>query len=107
MKDKCGFDKAWVGLCKTEVSAKGLRCEEHTLNCASCGQPATHSCDSTGSFVCGDPLCDDCEHTIFEDGSNGGIGFNQQPVPEGMGRHCKKTEQRYKPWYVKALEEQN
>jgi hypothetical protein len=93
----CGFNEAWIGLCKN------LRpCNKHaTLVCCVCKNRATHECDQTGQFVCGYPLCDDCDHTIFEDGTNGGVGFNQAPCPEGMGTHCRKSEQRFTPWYMR------
>lgn len=97
----CGFDLAWIGKCKELASETG-RCEKHSgIVCSSCGAPATHECEETGQFVCGAPLCDDCEHTIFPEGHNGGIGFNAQDCPEGMKRHCKKTEQKFKPWYMR------
>ena len=99
MKDQelCGFIIAWVGPCKNPKP-----CPEHSsMKCCSCGAPATHSCGETGMFVCGAPLCDDCEHTIAADGTNGGIGFYQtSPLPDGYKSHCKKTEQVNKPWYT-------
>jgi hypothetical protein len=56
--------------------------------------------------VCGALLCDECEHTIAEDGTNGGIGFYRtSPLPEGFKEHCKKADQVYKPWYVREMEE--
>jgi len=97
----CGFNQAWIGPCKNTAP-----CEKHAdLVCESCGAPATRSCDETGQFVCGAPLCGDCEHTIFPEGHNGGIGFNAHPCPEGMERHVRKTEQQYTPWYTRDLEE--
>ncbi len=97
MDTLCTFDNAWIGKCK-----KPMPCKEHqNLLCESCKKSATHSCAETGQFVCGSYLCDDCEHTIFPEGHNGGIGFNAQPVPEGMKRHCKKTAQKYLPWYAR------
>lgn len=93
----CKFSEAWIGKCKNEGEPY---CEKHANEkCISCGKQATGSCDSTGQFVCGAPLCDNCEHTIFENGTNGGIGFNQQPLPEGMESHCPKISQKFKPWY--------
>lgn len=91
----CGYDIAWIGRCKE------LRpCAKHQERvCTSCGAPSTRECPETGQFVCGEYLCDDCEHTIFPNGTNGGIGFGAQELPEGMKRHCKKGEQRYTPWY--------
>jgi hypothetical protein len=99
----CKFDIAWRGKCN-ELAVKNGMCEEHAdLLCVSCGKPATHSCSETGQFCCGAPLCDDCEHTIADDGTNGNIGFFQTaPFPEGMHAHCKKTEQVNFPWIVMA-----
>ncbi len=96
----CGFIKAWVGKCKTQVHRDGDKCEEHQIKCCSCGAPSTHQCDQTGQFVCGSPLCDDCTHNMHPQGHNGGVGFNQLPLPEGMKTHGKKAEQLYAPWYV-------
>jgi len=99
---KCRFQQAWQGPCTQDVVDKGF-CSEHSkLFCASCGAKATHNCAETGQFVCGAPLCDDCEHTTAEDGTNGGTGFIQcSPYPEGFKAHCKKSEQVYTPWYVR------
>jgi hypothetical protein len=98
---QCKFKEAWVGQCKDEADESGF-CEKHKKEkCCSCDAQATHSCEETGMFVCGAPLCDNCEHSIFPDGCNGGVGFNEHPTPEGMKRHCKKTEQKYTPWYTR------
>jgi len=99
----CLWDQAWVGKCRLP-SVKNGCCEKHQAVCCSCGAPATHDCEETGQFVCGAPLCDDCEHTIHPEGHNGGIGFNALPLPDGMKSHCKKTEQRFKPWYARDAE---
>lgn len=96
----CIWDRAWVGTCG-QPSVKNGCCEEHQAVCCSCGAPATHECSETGQFVCGASLCDDCEHTLHEDGTNGGVGFNMQKPPEGMKAHCRKSEQRYQPWYTR------
>jgi len=94
-KTLCKFNIAWVGECQNPRP-----CEKHSeLKCVSCNNPATHSCDETGQCVCGEPLCDDCEHLIFPEGDNGGVGFNQQKPPKGLKRHLPKTEQIYQPWY--------
>src|SRR5690606_5294649 len=65
----------------------------------SCGEQATHECSETGSLVCGAPLCNDCEHTIRENGCNSGGN-----LPEGLKGHCKKVDQVYKPWYMMESE---
>ena len=101
---QCNFVKSWVGSCKNEADDSGFCSEHKELKCCSCGEKATHDCEETGQFVCGALLCNNCEHTIFEDGTNGGIGFNAQDCPEGMSRHCKKSEQRFTPWYKKKKE---
>lgn len=99
---QCGFDEAWIGKCENEGSP---RCAKHTGHiCASCGAVATQTCPQTGQFVCGEYLCADCEHTVFPSGTNGGVGFNQSPLPPGMKRHCRKSEQQYKPWYARDPE---
>ena len=55
----CGFDRAWQGSCKcTDILDNG-QCESHQDKC-SCGKLATRSCEHTGQFVCGRPLCDEC-----------------------------------------------
>jgi len=100
IKHTCGFREAWIGECQAPVVTEGERCDKHKgLVCVSCGKPATHSCYETGQFVCGAPLCDDCEHTIFPDGTNGGIGFNAQG---GMKAYCKKSEQKHAAWYARG-----
>jgi hypothetical protein len=92
---KCNFNEAWRGVCGKED------CKEHKdLVCSSCGKPATHSCDETGAFVCGSPLCDDCEHTIQDNGCNGG-----GKLPKGLKEHCKKDGQVYTPWYEWTVEQ--
>jgi hypothetical protein len=97
VQEVCGFSEAWVGNCKNPKPC----CKHAKLVCVSCGNPATHSCDETGQFVCGANLCDECEHTIGADGTNCGVGFNADSslLPEGYNMHCKKTEQVYLPWY--------
>jgi len=104
MENKCRFDKAWVGKCDKPADESGF-CEEHKgVKCVSCGAQATHECPETGQFVCGAPLCDDCEHTNYTNGTNGGIGFFKvSERPEGMKEHCKKSEQKCFPWYVTHL----
>lgn len=96
-RQMCGFLEAWIGRCR-ELQP----CKKHSGRvCASCGAPATQSCSETGQFVCGEYLCNECEHTIFPSGTNGGVGFNAEPLLEGMKRHCRKSEQKYQPWYAK------
>lgn len=90
----CTFQRAWQGTCG-KPTADGYRCDEHKdLLCASCGAPATSTCDETqGPCVCGNPLCENCEHALAPDGTNRGSD------------HIRKGTQRYKPWYVQNEEE--
>jgi len=97
----CKFSTAWIGPCTKEADESGYCAEHKGIKCCSCGAQATHTCEETGQFVCGAPLCGDCEHTIHANGTNGGIGFNGSEPPEGMLDHCKKSEQRYKPWWMR------
>jgi hypothetical protein len=99
----CHFDIAWVGKCEALAVDHGM-CEEHKdLKCSSCGEPATHSCYETGQFVCGAPLCDNCEHTTAMDGTNGNIGFfRTSDLPKGMKEHCKKSEQQQFSWIIRS-----
>lgn len=93
---KCGFDKAWIGPCQNDQP-----CSDHAEKvCESCGSPATRECSETGAFVCGVPLCDDCEHTICSDGTNG-MGMSARLRPPGLGSHCKKSRQVFLPWYAR------
>ena len=83
---KCSFVLAWRGPCGSD-----LPCRDHAdVLCDSCGQPATHECEETFGFVCGVPLCDECEHKISPDGTNGGT-FD----------HCRKDAQKHLPWYAR------
>ena len=102
MNKECGYNKAWIGACENQITdAASGRCDDHKNTvCVSCGSPATRECDSTGQFVCGAPICDECEHTIYEDGTNGGVGFDSASPPAGMGSHCKKGDQKFKTWYL-------
>lgn len=71
---------------------------DSSLVCCSCGVQATRQCSETFGLVCGADLCADCEHVLFPDGTNG--GFQELP-PELKGRHVKKVEQIYTPWYAR------
>lgn len=97
----CNFEEAWIGTCKVEGP-----CEKHdSLKCVSCGNKATHSCDATGQFCCGAPLCGECEHTLTSDGTTwtGNTSFYEKdPLPQNLKGHCKKSEQVYSPWYKRS-----
>lgn len=101
-QDHCGWRIAWHGRCRTPVSAPGERCNQHVgKTCAGCDQPATGECGFASQFVCGFPLCDNCDHhpsgyghgpRLKEVGScavNGGSGGNQQrPDEQPMTSQC-------------------
>jgi len=92
---RCKFRDNWKGVCENEALENKEYCEEHLgLECSSCGKQATHSCHETlTQFVCGAPLCDDCEHWIAEeDGTN------------RVMKHVKKEDQEHKPWYARDME---
>jgi hypothetical protein len=93
--NRCQFENAWVGQCPEPAELGERYCAKHLhLNCASCGEQATHTCDATlGGLTCGAPVCDNCEHELDENGTN---GFHT--------RHCKKTDQKYTPWYTRRSE---
>lgn len=94
--NKCTFSLAWIGPCK-EAAGNHQFCQKHKdKKCSSCGEQATHECSETMGLVCGSYLCDNCEHTMCENGCNSGA-----PLPPGLKTHCKKSEQVYKPWYTK------
>jgi hypothetical protein len=88
----CDFQKAWhSGPCGKHD------CQQHkSIPCVSCGTRATQECAETYGFVCGAPLCAECEHEIAEDGTNGGIS-----------KHCRKGEQKYLPWFAREIETQS
>lgn len=87
---RCKYTKAYIGRCENEAIEGEDYCEEHLdLECSSCGEQATHECTETFGLVCGAPLCDDCEHKIFEDGTNG-----------ARYSHVKKEEQVHEHWMV-------
>jgi len=86
---KCKFVKAWIGECGVED------CKEHAdIKCCVCGATATHTCDATGGFVCGAPLCDGCEHKLDKEGTNGWMCG---------GGHCKKGEQEFHSWIIQGF----
>lgn len=92
---KCKFNIPWVGKCNELANENGF-CEKHDgLKCDCCDEQATHGCSETSGFVCGTPLCNNCEHTIQDNGCN-----SRGKLPKGYKNHCKKGEQVYKSWYM-------
>ena len=58
----CGFNMAYAGTCKTTKIQDNGQCDKHQDNCCMCGESATQSCSYAGQFVCGAPICDNCNH---------------------------------------------
>lgn len=71
---QCTYDLAWRGHC--QAACEGDICDEHIKRkCVSCGEQATRECDHTGQFVCGAPLCPNCEGHTDTTKPSGGWGF--------------------------------
>jgi hypothetical protein len=97
---KCKFELAWIGVCNEIADESGFCAKHKDIKCVSCGKQATQQCSETMGLVCGAPLCDDCEHTINDNGCNSGGN-----LPVGLKMHCKKNEQVYKRWYMRLNED--
>lgn len=69
---KCKFDLAWIGSCKQEADDSGFCATHQKEKCQVCGGQATRQCEYTGQFVCGVPLCDNCE------------GYQEKGKPSGV-----------------------
>ena len=71
----CKFDEAWRGRCGAKAT-EGDYCASHAqMKCCVCNRQATHDCDHTGQFVCGAPLCDNCEGHTDPSKPSGSWGF--------------------------------
>lgn len=83
---KCQFDEAWRGKCN--APATGQFCATHAaVKCCVCGEHATHTCDHTGQFVCGAPLCDGCQGHTDHSQPSGGWGFMNHSHRRKGGNH--------------------
>lgn len=73
---KCTWNKSWVGPCGSDVPSFSRFCPDHEdRKCGGCGRITVGECEETGiQFVCGVPLCPNCEHGP-RDPSNPGL-FN-------------------------------
>ncbi len=58
----CQFDTNNWAPCKNP-SDNGWCTKHEKLECVSCGNKATRSCDAGLSLLCGQPLCKTCEHS--------------------------------------------
>lgn len=56
----CNFKMDWMGTCKKPVLEGTEQCLAHyKVKCSFCGNTAFETCDFTGQFVCGAPVCDE------------------------------------------------
>jgi hypothetical protein len=105
---QCKFHLAWIGQCCIETAPFSDFCEEHKDKiCCSCGAPATHECNETMGLICGAPLCDNCEHTIYSNGCNSAGWDIYAFRPEGLKEHCRKDQQVYMPWIYCSVSQED
>ena len=83
MSNLCDFGMAWTRC--NQPAEVGKFCKSHAATkCCVCSKPATHECSHTGQFVCGFPLCEDCEGHCDESKPFGAWGFmnhSHRPKP--------------------------
>lgn len=54
----CNFSQDWLGTCKKRVVLGKKQCLTHyNVKCRYCNNVAFETCDYTGQFVCGQPVC--------------------------------------------------
>ena len=84
--ETCRFQFAYsVNRCGQPADASRI-CEGHQqVKCVSCKGQATNECSYCGQFVCGAPLCDDCQGTEDRGKDPGSWGFLNH-------RHVRKSE---------------
>lgn len=71
---RCKYNLAWQGRCKKEALEGSEYCEDHKgILCCVCKEQANRECDYAGQFVCGVPLCENCED--WHDGTPSVWGF--------------------------------
>lgn len=71
----CRYRPAYSGRCNVIAGSNGF-CSRHAgQKCRVCGDQATNECNHTGQFVCGTPLCDDCEGWVDTSKGSGTWGF--------------------------------
>ena len=71
----CPYFPAYSGRCNGMKGASGY-CIKHTeKKCCVCGDQAVRECNHTGQFVCGYPLCRNCEGFTDDKKSGGTWGF--------------------------------
>ena len=71
----CRYLPAYSGRCGALAGESGF-CAHHVgKECRVCGVQATNECNHTGQFVCGTPLCSDCEGWVDTSKASGSWGF--------------------------------
>lgn len=82
----CRFVPAYSQACGRLTSNSNRICPLHTAVCAVCGALATNECSYCGQFVCGTPLCDDCEGWNDDTKASGSWGFMNHSHRRGPRR---------------------
>jgi hypothetical protein len=83
MSNTCKYDVAWRGRCGIPVADGEQFCSDHVRKCCACDNPSVRECDYTGQFVCGSPLCENCEgrEDLTRDSGNWGF-LNHYHAPK-------------------------
>lgn len=71
----CPYYPAYSGRCNAIKGESGFCSRHNGKACSVCGEQATRECNHTGQFVCGAPLCPDCEGYVDSSKSGGAWGF--------------------------------
>lgn len=92
MSAPCKYDLAWCGPCGKPVVEGSEYCEaHHGKECTVCKHQAVRECSYTGQFVCGAPLCENCEG---HENRPGDPGYTTNP---GLGWGFMNHTHRAKP----------
>ena len=71
----CRYRPAYANGCGALAGESGF-CANHVgKKCCVCGDQAANECNHTGQFVCGAPLCGDCEGWVDTSKAGGSWGF--------------------------------
>lgn len=72
----CRFGPAYQSQCGYPTLSPLRLCPAHDHGkCGVCGELQTHECSYCGQFVCGFPLCDNCEGFEDQSKASGAWGF--------------------------------
>ena len=73
---RCRYEISWVGRCSRSAAEGSDYCHDHAgKQCCVCGEQASHECNHTGQFVCGAPMCVNCEPSTDTSKASGSWGF--------------------------------